>query len=167
MLIVPYPDLKTSYLDMVAEYARSGPLSRFHQMALDDFEGYLRSLDDISHGINLEPGFVQMDTFYLVLGDRVLGETRLRHQLTPDLMIEGGNIGYTIRPSERRKGYGTLALALTLEKARELGLSRVLITCDTDNTGSARIIEKNGGILAGRDVSPESGKLVSRYWIEI
>ena len=71
-----------------------------------------------------------------------------------------------MRPSERRKGYGTLILELTLEKAKDLGLDKVLLTCDTDNVASAKIIEKNGGKLAGQAISNKNGKQISRYWIE-
>jgi predicted acetyltransferase len=87
--------------------------------------------------------------------------------LNPDLEIEGGHIGYAIRPSLRKMGYGTLILTLTLEKARALGLRGVLVTCDTENLGSARIIEKNGGVLESVAISPDSNKKISRYWIEI
>ena len=83
----------------------------------------------------------------------------------PHLEKEGGHIGYDIRPSERRKGYGTVLLALTLKKAQELGLHEVLVTCDSDNVDSVRIIEKNGGELIGRAVSEHTGKEVNRYRI--
>ena len=82
------------------------------------------------------------------------------------MMIEGGNIGYAIRPSERRKGFGTLILRLTLEKAKNIGLTRVLVTCDADNVASRKIIERNGGVLAGQVVSEHTGKLVMRYFID-
>jgi predicted acetyltransferase len=102
-------------------------------------------------------GFVPYHTFWLVQDEtRILGELRLRHRLTEMLAIEGGHIGYNIRPSERRKGYGTLQLRLGLEKARGLRLTRVLVTCDDDNLPSAKIIETNGGVLSGRSISPES-----------
>ena len=109
-----------------------------------------------------------MTTYWLVKDNEiVLGESRLRHRLTPALENEGGHIGYAIRPRQRRKGYGTCILRLTLEKARDMGLDRVLVTCDTDNLASARIIEKNGGALAGYGISPQSGIQVSQYWIDL
>ncbi|MEW5867934.1 MAG: GNAT family N-acetyltransferase [Chloroflexota bacterium] len=83
------------------------------------------------------------------------------------LDLEGRHIGYAIRPVRWRRGYGTHILALTLEKARERGLRRVLVTCDKENTASARIIEKNGGRLAGEALAERSGKPVLRYWIEL
>ncbi|HET6317136.1 MAG TPA: GNAT family N-acetyltransferase, partial [Chloroflexota bacterium] len=87
-------------------------------------------------------------------------------ELTRALEAEGGNVGYIIRPSQRRKGYGTLILALTLSEARRRGMSRVCVTIDADNLPSARVIEKNAGGLSGQSVSQDSGKLVSQYWIE-
>jgi predicted acetyltransferase len=96
-----------------------------------------------------------------------VGASRLRHALTPALEDIGGHIGYDIRPTERRKGYGTRLLALMLHKAKALGLARVFLTCDTENVASAKIIEKNGGVLASQSVSPRAGVLVSRYWIEL
>jgi predicted acetyltransferase len=88
-----------------------------------------------------------MFRFWLVDDCRVLGSSRLRPLLTPALEHEGGNIGYDIRPSERQRGLGTLLLRLTLERPAAIGLPRVKITCDADNFGSIRIIEKNGGTL--------------------
>ena len=78
---------------------------------------------------------------------------------------EAGHIGYDIRPSERRKGYGTAILSLTLAKARELGLREVIVTCDSDNVGSLRIIKKNGGRHISTAVSDHTGKQVNRYKI--
>jgi predicted acetyltransferase len=102
----------------------------------------------------------------LVSGQHVIGQSSLRHHLNPSLEREGGHIGYNIRPSERRKGFGTMILSLTLEKAKGIGLTRVFVTCDTDNVASARIIEKNGGRLQGQVISERSGKLINQYWIE-
>ena len=134
----------------------------------DDFAKYVRSLHNQEKGFDIPPGFVPQTTFWFVHnGVHIVGEVRLRHRLTPGLELEGGHIGYWIRPSERRKGYGTRILALTLERAREMGLSRVLVTCSPDNIGSARIIEKNGGIKVTDGVSAETGEVTSRYWIDL
>lgn len=139
---------------------------RFPPLARQDFPAYLARLDTESRGVDLPEGIVPQTTFWLAdQTGRLFGLARLRHRLTPFLLIEGGNIGYAIRPAERRKGFGTAILRLVLPHARALGLERVLVTCDTDNTGSRRIIEKNGGVLDGYAISPDSGKQISRYWI--
>ena len=50
--------------------------------------------------------------------NRIIGAVNIRHSLTEHLFNAGGHIGYGIRPSERRKGYATKLLALSLEKRR-------------------------------------------------
>jgi predicted acetyltransferase len=166
-LVDPQVYFKMEFLSMVDEFVQAGePRSEFEKARLD-FSAYIGRLQNQSCGIGLPAGIVPMTTYWLVRdGVTILGEVRLRHQLTPALEVEGGHIGYLIRPPERRKGYGTLQLKLALEKAKLLGLQRVMLTCDADNTGSFRIIEKNGGVLSGKAVSPYSGKPILRYWIE-
>ena len=78
-----------------------------------------------------------------------------------------GHIGYEIRPSKRRQGYDTKILRLGLEKARELDLHRVLVTCDEDNIGSKKIIEHNGGMFENAiEIEGDTVKKL-RYWIVI
>jgi len=136
--------------------------------APQDFAAYLQFLRAQAAGLGLRPGEVPQTTFWLVNSNRrLLGLSRLRHWLTPALEEYGGHIGYLIRPTERRKGFGTKILALTLEKASELALACVRLTCDTENIASARIIERNGGVLSGYGVSPVNGKQTSQYWIQL
>ena len=165
-LMQPTPALKAALQAMAEEYREYG--ENRHQGLLDDFEGSIRKLEESSRGRNLPAGYVPATTFFLVRsGQTILGRSSLRHRLTPALEHEGGHIGYDVRPSQRRKGYGTLILALTLEKAREMGLTRVLVTCDTDNVASRRIIQKNGGKFQDEVISERSGKPVCRYWIDL
>ena len=167
-LLLPRAGLKDEYFDMMDEFEQAGETYWFFAEARKDFDAYLLKVAQYARGECLPFGFVPYDTFWLVRdGARILGELRLRHHLTDMLAIEGGHIGYNIRPSERRKGYGTLQLRLGLEKARGLGLTRVLVTCDDDNLPSAKIIEANGGVFSGRSISPESGVPVRQYWIEL
>ena len=81
-------------------------------------------------------------------------------------MQRGGHIGYGVRYSEWNKGYGTRMLALALERAKALGLSRVLITCNDDNLASARVMEKNGFTLEDTIPVTRDGEtiLTWRYW---
>ena len=165
VLLEPTEELRTEFLEMAREFSSAG--EDRYQDALDDFPAYLRSILDRARGIGLPAGRVPYGTFWLASGRRLIGRSSIRHHLTAELAYEGGHVGYDIRPAERRKGYGTLILKLTLEEARRLGLKRVLLTCDTDNAASAKIIEKNGGALQDQAVSRRSGKLISRYWIEL
>ena len=101
----------------------------------------------------------------LVEGRRYLGVVSVRHRLTRSLRVFGGHIGYAIRPSERRKGYGRRILKLVLPKARKLGLKRVLVTCSPRNLASRKVIEGNGGVFAGRVKSKQGVRLT--YWISL
>jgi len=91
----------------------------------------------------------------------------IRHELNEYLLNFGGHIGYGIKTSERRKGYATEMLRLALEKARELNLKKVLLTCNKTNYGSARTIQKNGGILENKILNPKDKQITQRYWIEL
>ena len=138
------------------------------ERAQGDIAAYVQRLQDFSQGVGLKKGVVPESTYWLVKdGTTFIGFSRLRHRLVPALEHHGGHVGYAIRPSERRKGYGTRLLALTLDKARERGLDRVLVTCDTDHVASVRVIEKNGGVLENQVISTRSGKRISRYWIAL
>lgn len=167
-IVLADPDEKyvDALLEMAKEYLDAGEDHRYGS-ALDDAAGYIADLRRMASGIDLPDHLVRENTFWAVRGTRMLGQVRLRHELTEGLRIEGGHIGYDVRPSERRKGYGTEMLRLGLEKARAIGLERVMLTCDTDNIASAKIIESNGGKLTGTAASPRSGKTINQYWIEL
>jgi len=92
-------------------------------------------------------------------GVEYLGRILLRHELTDLLLTWGGHIGFSVRPSARRRGYASRALAMMLPVCAELGIDPALVTCDTDNHGSRRAIEKNGGVYE----DTREGKL--RFWV--
>ncbi len=164
-LIEPTEEWKTEFLAMAQELQAAG--DERYKSALENFPVYLEQVLDCARGIKLNTDRVPENEFWLVDDGKVVARSKLRHRLNPALEDEGGHIGYGVRPSERQKGYGTLILKLTLEKAKDLGLDKVLLTCDTDNIASAKIIEKNGGKLAEQAVSNKNSKQISRYWIEI
>jgi predicted acetyltransferase len=136
--------------------------------AARDVPAFIRTLAERAEGRSLLEGQVPYHSYWLLReGRTIVATSTLRHRLTPELLIEGGHIGYGTRPSQRRQGHGRAVCALTLRKARERGLARVLITCNTENTASARIILACGGRFEGESPSPRTGKPVSRYWIEL
>ncbi len=98
--------------------------------------------------------------------NRVLGMVNIRHYLNDFLIEFGGHVGYSIRPTERMKGYGKMQLLFALDYLRKFSEKKVLITCDEDNVGSYKTIEACGGILENILFSNEHGN-VRRYWINL
>lgn len=93
------------------------------------------------------------------------GVIALRHTLTEELMRTGGNIGYGVRPSMRKRGHASTMLAAVLPLARARGMVRALITCNKENTASARTILRNGGVLENE--IRDGDRVMQRYWIEL
>jgi len=115
----------------------------------------------------LPQGWVPYATFWLVDEGEFVGELHFRYVLTDYLRNYGGHIGYTIRPSERKKGYGTQILALVLPEIKALGYRRILVTCDETNVASQKIIEANGGIFQQANAQGKNMPQKLLYWIDL
>lgn len=118
----------------------------------------------------LKPTYVPSYDYFAVDEDKFIGVIHIRIDLTPALLQYGGNIGYGVNPKYWKQGYGTEILKLGLIKAQELIKSgKVLITCDVDNIGSYKIIEKNGGKLEGivENTDKDETFMTRRYWINL
>lgn len=167
-LVTPTREFEPSYRTYVAELqARGEPLIPFPlALPYESFDELLAVLAANSRGPML-PGFVPNSTFWLVLGREILAVSNLRHALTPSLERRGGHIGYSVRPSRRRRGYGTLILALTLREAGKLGLETALLTCARDNAASVSVIVANGGVLHSEELVAEDGEVVQRYHVPV
>jgi len=151
----------------LAEYAREFVDAGASGFSLpeDDPEVFLERVERFEAGEDLPEDRVRMSWFWLLRGDRIVASSRLRHELIPTLLLDGGNIGYDVRPSERRRGIGTELLRLTLDEARHIGLRRVLLTTEPTNVGSIGVILANGGVFEDTSVSPNTGRTMNRYWI--
>lgn len=164
----PSVEYKDSYLSALKEYHHEGRnLDEKEEDLRNRFSDFVEKLKKESRGENLKQGYVPATTYWLIDEDGYVGRVSLRHELNENLLKVGGHIGYDIRPSKRRRGFGTKALELVLPKARSLGLEKVLITCDSTNIASKKIIESNGGVFES-EVSGEKGhpnKL--RFWIKL
>ncbi len=168
-LIEPTEELRDVYMDFLADFDRAGEtqIDGAGGDAENNFAAFVQQQKDYAKGINLPDGWVPASTFWVVRKNEILGVCNIRHRLIEKLRDFGGHIGYSIRPSQRNKGYGTLMLKLALEKAREVGIDGVLITCDKDNIASQRVILKNGGVLDSESYSDQAGRITQRYWIEL
>jgi predicted acetyltransferase len=129
---------------------------------------YLDILNASERGVNLPPDQVPSTFLFAFAGPRIIGRVSIRHWLHDFLERVGGHIGYAVVPEFRRQGFGTEMLRLSLTLARDsLGLNRVLLTCDDDNVGSIKVIERNGGVLENVVIGPEVAKPKRRYWIDL
>ncbi len=134
------------------------------------FRRYLEVLAEPEQGINLPSAQHVPETFlFAFAGRRIVGRTSIRHSLNESLERVGGHIGYVVVPEFRRQGYATAILRLSLQIARAKcgGAVRVLVTCDDDNVGSIRTIEKNGGVLENVVSGQGLDKPKRRYWIDL
>ena len=94
-----------------------------------------------------------------------MGLIDVRHSLDTDFFLRyGGHIGYAVRPSERRKGYGAAMLRRALAFASGIGLAEVMVSCGSDNLASRKTIEACGGRLAGWEPYAD-GLTLLIYWI--
>lgn len=163
-LTAPHERYKDSFIEAVYEYIRERRTINWHPEILRArFDEYLRVLQQAE----TDPldGMAPATQLWLVAaGQGYIGDVDVRHRLNKSLQRYGGHIGYKIRPSCRRRGYGALICRLGIEQARRLGIGDILITCDDDNLGSAKIIEANGGVLQDR-IDNQRGVLTRRYWI--
>ncbi len=166
-LIRPCEEYLSQYIEAIREDAEFRPDS---ERIFRDPNKIIDQAYRFERGIDMPAGYVKETIFWLIDNERFIGQIGIRHELTEALFRYGGNIGYEIRYSECKKGYATKMLALALDYCKaELGLDRVLITCDDDNLGSLRVIEKNGGKLENKlENKTERGTVITRrYWIEL
>ncbi len=132
------------------------------------FARYLDVLGEQARGANLPPNHVPSTFLFAFEATRIVGRVSIRHELNEYLMRVGGHIGYIVVPEFRRQGYATAILRQSLEIAHhKLGIARVLVTCDDDNIGSIKAIERNGGVLENVVRGPDLTKPKRRYWIEV
>ena len=139
---------KPQLLDMMDEWTKTGeniiPWA-IRKVDYHDFDAYLKSLEESEP----KEGYVPASTFFAYDRERdiLVGAVDIRHSLNEALLLDGGHIGDGVRPSERRKGYATAMIALALDECRKLGIEKVLMVCNKENTGSAKSIQNNGGVL--------------------
>lgn len=133
---------------------------------LDGADTFAAWLEKLQADLAREPSEerVPSTTFFGEVNGKIVGVVNIRHVLNSRLLNSYGHIGYGVRPTERRKGYAARMLSLALDKCREMGLEKVLISCDKTNLGSAGTILKNGGVL-DKEFAEADGNILQQYWI--
>lgn len=179
-LVTPNIKYKDSFLEALREGFYLGSQSPMSSAEIDniekDFEKYLKNkvlkpydpTPKLRDDGKYYPNAPQIP-YWLIDNEQFIGAYNLRTQLNEFLMYVGGNVGYGITPRYRRMGYATKGLSLLILKARELGMTKLLIAAKEDNVGSWKAIEKNGGILENIITLPweNNGQKHKRYWINI
>ncbi len=112
---------------------------------MESYEEWLKSVTDNVSSETVNPSWVVTDTYFAFDdNDRIVGIIDLRHELN-DFLKDFGNSGYSVRPSERRKGYATEMLKLIIQRAAEIGMEKLQLSVERSNEASVKTITKNGG----------------------
>lgn len=163
------------YADRIAAYRQEfleagssmdgcGPLRRY-----EDMDAYIQFCRDMENPETVPEGLVPATQFLFVRKEdhALIGMIQVRHSFNEFLEKYAGNIGYSIRPSQRRKGYAKEMLRLTLPFCREIGLRKVLISCIDGNIGSEKTILANGGVYESTVYEPAGDRNLKRFWIDL
>lgn len=167
-LVKPTLSMEKEYVDYITEWEATEEKIVPNAAKRDSmsFKELVNKWEEYESERMYEKGLVPSSIYFLMDEDKkIYGAIDIRHELNDYLLRYGGHIGYGIRPSQRRKGYASQMLTLALPIVKELGISKALITCDKNNTGSAKTIMNNGGILENEVINGD--EITQRYWIEL
>ncbi len=153
------------FYDHHSDIAGSGGLQKY--LKNSSYEEWLKRVISDLDIANLKSGKVPAITYFYVreADDEVVGMINIRLAVNELLRKEGGHIGYCIRPTERRKHYGTQMLEAGLKVCDAVNIRGVILTCDKSNVASAGVIKNCGGILEAEFYSQALEEEIQRYVI--
>ena len=160
------PGRDEEFAEMLEEFRAAGEPNVYKgdlAIAWKGYAAFYALLSRMKSGGYPTPAIVPMEPYFIEAQGRMLGELYIRHRLSPRLEQVGGHIGYKVRPSLRNRGVATAALRLALQQLGGMGVERALVTCNSNNGASARVIEKCGGVRIS-DALIQDG-VERRYWI--
>ena len=156
-------DYRQEMLDMGSSMDGTGSLK-----VMENPYDYIAKCRDYEKKETLPEGRVIATQFLLIRrsDNKIVGMIQVRHYFNEYLEKYAGHIGYSVRPSERKKGYAKAMLKMALPFCNSIGLDKVLITCDEDNEGSERTIRANGGEFESIIFEPNEGINLKRFWVK-
>lgn len=165
----------SEYASQIAEYRQEflaacdsmdgcGPLRR-----IEDPEEYIKICKDYEDPDKVPSHLVLATQFFFIRkhDNKLVGMIQVRHYFNEYLEKYAGHIGYSVRPSARRNGYAKKMLKAALPFCREIGLTKVLISCIDGNVGSEKTILSNGGVYESTVHEPNGNIDLKRFWIEL
>ena len=166
-----YKDKAIDYINEFYEYGSeingSGSLDRYLKEAT--YEEWLEKVLSYIDIANIEKGKVPDLTYFYVReeDDTIVGMVNIRLALNDFLRTEGGHIGYSVRPTERRKHYATQMLKEALTVLLTIGVNEALVSCDKDNIASSGVILNCGGTLKREFYSETFEEYIQMYEIKL
>lgn len=171
-LIFPTKEYKKEVEEYLQEFLDNGENEIAGDGGLDRIRDFDRWLEKVQNDLSVDT--IDKDripaTLYLTIrkSDRkIVGNLQIRHFLNEKLLNDGGHIGDSVRPSERRKGYASWMLNNIKPFCRSIGLDKILVCCLNNNVGSRKTILTNGGIYDGTVYNESKNKYLERYWINL
>lgn len=168
-LAVPTPAHEAEALAYISECLAAGETHVNGSCAIEkfDYTGWLEHIGRIA-AHDVPEGWVYGDQLFAMRAseNRLVGMINNRYEPNESMEYSTGYIGYSVRPAERRKGYGSEMLRLALPYFWQKGFERVLITCDEGNAASAGVMIKNGGVYEKSVYDESCGVWRKRFWIE-
>ncbi len=166
VLTLMTPGRDQEFDEMLDEFRAAGELHVYtgnFAIAWEGYPAFYALLSRMKAGGYPRPEIVPMDSYFIEAEGRILGEVFIRRRLTPHLEQIGGHVGYKVRPSCRNQGVATAALRLALKKLAAMGVEQALVTCNTTNAASAKVIEKCGGLRIQDALMGD--RVERRYWV--
>jgi predicted acetyltransferase len=160
------PGRDVEFEQMLEEFRAAGEIDVYkgqHAVAWQGYPAFYELVSRMKSGGYPTPDIVPMDSYFIEAEGRILGELYIRHRLSARLEKIGGHVGYKVRPTQRNRGIATAALRLALQRLRQMGVERALLSCNDTNVASARVIEACGGLRI-ENAEIEQG-IERRYWV--
>lgn len=173
-LIRPTLEYSDAIMEIRREFLENDRINYIHGggdlQEYDNVKDWLKHVEEIRSPETCPKGSVDSDIYLAIRTDdnRVIGIADLRHHINhPILGTWGGHIGYSVRPSERRKGYARIILHLILDECIKLGIHEVLLTCGENNVASEKTIISEGGVYEKTVLAEQLNINMKRYWIKL